>query len=519
MRGDSKKSLLQEIGQTGIVSSSRFIQDLRKEDLKMENRVCTVENMYLDDAVGNATDVTNIQVVSALAGGSFISSGSAASDVVAEFLNYNIRNLGYGTWMEAMATAATDIKYGFSMMNIVVKKAESGPYKGSYVLHKLAPRHPKSVYGWVFNKNNTELMGMVQKPMYVKDRDPSLKPYMPNIPYDSLIGGNRLSSKYPFISSDQMLHFRYNPTYDNPQGSSPYMQCYDAWVEKKLIEHYEVVGVSKDFGGVIIIRVPSELIDRANDPEKFPDEAREYEDIQIDAANLQQGKSTHIILTSDTDEKSGKPLYDLELRGLEGGGKQYKTEDLINQRRKAIYNNFGAGFLLLGQNGHGSNALAGTQMSTHDYYINQSVKWKEDVINNQLVPKILAANNIELSWKDVPKFIAEDPSKPDFDTISKVLMRTGSVELLTDKAVEGMYVAAGWSTDGLEEHLKKREDMKIESRAGESQGSSGTGNTQAGGAASTTNAENKSLVFDYETDKEIFLTDTATGNPLIIEKE
>ena len=521
MSGDNK-SLLKEIGQTGIVSASRFIQDLRKEDLKMENRVCTVENMYLDDAVGNATDVTNIQVVSALSKGGFKSSGSTISDTLAEFLDYNIRCTGYGTWMEAMATAATDLTYGFAIENIVMRKAKNGPYAGNYVLHKLAPRHPRSVYGWVFDKNNRDFLGVVQKPMLVKDLDPNLPSYMNSIPYGSLIGGNQLASKYPFIHRDQMLHFKYNPSFDNPQGSSPYLQIYDAWVEKKLIEHYEIVGVSKDFGGIVIIRVPSELIERANESEKYPEDAKEYQDIQIDAANLQQGKSTHIILTSDTDDK-GKPLYDLEFKGIEGGGKQYRTEELINQRRKAIYNNFGAGFLLLGQNGHGSNALAGTQMTTHDYYIDRSIKWKEDVINNQLVPRILAANNIQIgvhvSWKDVPKFIAEDPSRPDFDSISKVLQRGGSVELLTDKAVEQLYEAAGWNTDGLEEHLAKRREIKIESRAGESQGTSGTGDTQAGGSNSALNAENKSLVLDYETETEIVLVDTTTGSPLFINKK
>ena len=512
------RPLTREKGQPHIVTSSRFIIDQAKDDLKMPKRFCTYQNMMHDDAVANAVDVTNIQVVNALNKGEVKPKDTDRSRIAAEFLNYTIRNMRHGTWMEAMNTASTDLVNGFAILNIVLKKAEFGRYKGSFILDKLSPRDPSSIYGWVWDKNNRELKGAVQQPMLVKQREPKVGDFRNSIPLSSINGGFLRDSTYPFISTQQMLHFRHNPTYSNPQGESPLNACYDAWVEKKLIEHYEVVGVSKDFGGLVVIRVPSELIARANEPDKYPDAAAEYTQLQTDAANLQAGKSTHIVLTSDVDEFSKKFLYDLELRGIEGGGKQYKTEDIINQKRKSIYNVFGAGFLLLGQNGTGSNALAGSQMSNHDHYVQRCVDWKVDVINNQLLTRLLAANNIFLDFADMPTFVAADPSVPDLDTISKVLQRAGSVELLTDKAIESIYVDANWPTDGLEEHLKKRTEMNIESKSGESKGTSGTGSTQDGGSSSATNSENKSFEVDHETDDEVIAVDTKTGEPLFIKK-
>ena len=507
-----------EKGQPHIVTSSRYIKDQRKADLIMPKRFCTYQNMLYDDAVSNAVDVTNIQVVNAMNNGEVKPKGSQTSKAAAEFLNYCIRNMGYGTWLEAMNTASTDLINGFALENIVLKKAQFGKYKGSFILDKLSPRDPSSIYGWVWDKHNRELRGAVQQPMWVKQREPKMGDFRNSVPLSDINGGFLRDTRYPFISTQQMLHFRHNPTYNNPQGNSPLNHCYDAWVEKKLVEHYEVVGVSKDFGGLVVIRVPSELIERANDPVRYPDAASEYKQLQEDASNLQQGKSTHIVLTSDTDEVCKKYLYDLELRGIEGGGKQYSTENIINQKRKSIYNVFGAGFLLLGQNGSGSNALAGSQMSNHDHYVQRCIDWKVDVINNQLIPRLLAANDIYLDYKDMPTFTHNDPSDPDFDTISKVLQRGGSVELLTDKAIESIYEDANWSTEGLEEHLSKRTEMKMESRSGESKGSSGTGDSQAGGASSATNAENKSFEIDYETDDEIVAVDTKTGEPLFIKK-
>ena len=517
----TKRPYSGEVGQPHIVTSSRYIQDLRKTELAMPRRICTMQNMMYDDAVSNSVDVTNIQVVSALTKGEFVGKGSRRSKAAADFLNYAIRNITYGTWLEAINSAATDLIHGFSLQNIVLEKAKSGKYKGSYTIKKLSPRTQESLYGWVWDKHNRDLKGFVQKPMVQGQRNLSV-PFESNISLSSINNGVYSDGKYPFISADQMLHFRHNPTDNNPQGNSPLINCFDAFTEKKLVEHYQIVAVSKDFGtGLLVIRVPSELIERANDPTKYPEEYKEYVSLQQDAANLQQGKSTHIVLTSDVDDISKKPLYDLELKGIDGGTGSYSSEEIINQKRKSIYNVFGTGFLLLGQNGHGSNSLAGTQMTNHDYYIQRCIDWKVDVITNQLASRLLSVNGVHLDWKDFPEFIPNDPSKPDLDTLGKLLQRGGSVELLTNNAVESIYKAAGWDSEGLDELLEKREQMKMESRAGESQGSSGTGDTQAGGGNSVTNTENKSLEnfeVDYETDNQIVAVSTTTGEPMFIDK-
>jgi hypothetical protein len=308
-----------------------------------------------------------------------------------------------------------------------------------------------------------------------------------------------------------MLHFRHNPTNNNPQGDSPLTHVYDAWLEKKLVERYEVVGVSKDLGGAVVLRVPSELIDRANDPATYPNEAAEYSQLQKDAGALHAGESSYIVLTSDVDEVTKTPLFDFELKGIDGGGKQYNTSDIIDQKRKSIYNMFGTGFLLLGQSGHGSNALSSNQMTTHDYYVNRSVMWKTDVINNQLAPRLLAINNISLDWKDMPVFKAADPSKPDLDVISKVIQRAKSVGGMTPQALEALYKDAGWPTEGIEDLTFDDGDT---ARGGESGGTSGTGSSQGGktGGSNTNNSVSKQLVVDGDK-----LVDTITGKVVNLE--
>lgn len=498
---------LSEKGQPQILTSTRFIQDQRKVDLRMPKRLCTFDKMAEDDAVANSIDVTNILVTTALHNGEFVPrAGSQSSAIAAEFLNYAIRNLTSGTWLESINNSVSDLQYGFSLQNIVVETRTTGQFKGSKVLKKLSPRDQKSVYGWVWDKRLRDLKGFVQKPNRIQLREPKAREFENGILLSSISNGV-LRPRYPFIKTEQMLHFRHNPSNNNPQGDSPLTHIYDAWMEKKLVERYEVVGVSKDLGGAVVLRVPSELVERANDPITYPDEAAEYTQLQKDAGALHAGESSFIVLTSDVDESTKTPLFDFELKGIDGGGKQYNTSDIIDQKRKSIYNMFGTGFLLTGQSGHGSNALSSNQMTTHDYYVNRSVMWKVDVINNQLAPRLLAINNVQLDWKDMPVFKAADPSKPDLDVISKVIQRAKSVGGMTPEALERLYKDAGWPTEGIEDLNFDDGDT---SRGGESNGTSGTGNSQSGkssaSAANTNSSVAKQLVVDGDK-----LIDTKTG--------
>lgn len=503
-----------EVGQPRIVTSSHFIQETRKSELAMPTRLTTFDIMAEDDAVFNSIDVTNARVVGALWKGKFVGKKSQSSKIAAEFLNYCIRNMNYGTWLDAVNDSCTDLQYGFALQNIVIKKRNYGQFAGSRCLSKLSPRDQKSVYGWVFNKNESEVLGFVQKPSTLRNNDFARDGL-------SLLAAQRLQSiDYPFIRSEQLLHFRHNPKSINPQGNSPLMSCYGAWKEKKLIEKYEVVGISKDLGGCIVLRVPSSLIERANDPVNYPDEAAEYKALQEDAAKLHAGESSYIVLTSDVDDVTKTKLYDFELKGIEGGGKQYKTSDIIDQKRKSIYNVFGAGFLLLGQDSVGSYNLSSSAQSTHGAYVERCINQKVDVINNRLIPTLLAVNNVSLDWKDMPEFIPADPGEVDLDELGKFIQRTKSVNGLTKEALEYLYDRANLPTEGIDEIDFSD---KGKSRAGESEGTSGTGNSQQSTDASTVNAENggvsKNLILDRVEDDQIVLIDVESGSPIFINRE
>ena len=520
-----------ERGQPGIVtmSSIRYIQESRKTELEMPRLLCTCDTMTQDDAVSNSLTLTNLFVVSAMFNGGVGTgpSKSTRSQIAADFINYNLRNLEYGTWLDACQDMATDLKYGFSLLNIVAPIRTYGPYRGNRCLKKLAPRKQSSVYGWVWDKDFRDFKGFLQNRNLKQQK-------MYGVTGDNNWLGNlnqvnqmrQVKEGFPFIQREQLLHFTYNTTNSNPQGDTPLIHCYEAWLEKKLVERYELAGVTKNLGGIFIARVPPEIIEQANDPEhRYPEAELEYAAFQQDAADLHTGKNSFMIMTSQVDELSKKYLYDVKLLGVDGTISEVDTSAIIDQKRKSIYNLFGTSAMLLGQSNVGSNSLSTNLKSTHEYFVDNNVMQKVNVLNTQLIPRLLAINGVQLDWEDMPVFKAADPNKPDYDTLSKLAQRMGSSGTLTKEALKKVYGVLGWSEEGIDELHFDEEDS---SRGSEGNGNSGFGTGESGRDDSSANSENKSridsnrvdnYVIDHETEDEIIAINTTTNKTIFIHKE
>tara|TARA_R110002111_G_scaffold18810_1_gene45939 strand:+ start:27 stop:1526 length:1500 start_codon:yes stop_codon:yes gene_type:complete len=473
-----------ESGQPHIVDGHNFIRTQKKKDLQYPRFFCVAKEMYTNNApIHNAIDMTNVLQLSALDKGMVKSKGSAKSKEAADLVNYAIRNMSQGTWREAMNSACTDIIHGFSLLNMVFERRTYGKYKDKIVIKKLSPRTQSSVYGWVWDKNNRELKGVIQKPMIVSQRNATLGDYAAgNISLSNITNGFYKDSKYVYLKKESLLHFRFNPVDSNPQGQSPLIPCYDSFAEMTLVQQLELIGVQKDMSGVAVVKLPPELITKGSNPENVEDH-RNYNILLQGIQDASVGKKSTIILSSEVEPQSKAPHYDVQFKGIDGGGKQYSTSDIIDQRTKHIYNIYGAQFIILGQDGHGSNAQSSNQMTIHDYYIQRATDWKVDVIDNQLIPKLLAMNGIELDYEDMPYFETADPSKPDVESLGKLGSRLASAGIATLEGTKWIYTNIGLPTEGLE-------DIDFLNLGGSGGEGSGNRSSQKEGGGSDTNNEN-----------------------------
>lgn len=494
-----------EIGQPRLVKSSTFVTEEKNKDLQVPNLYHTVDQMMGDPAVSQPVTLNKRVRTNSTTFGVFEPPRkTSAAIALAEYANYMIHNMPKQTWFEAVNNMNTDVMYGFSLGELVTYRAKSGPYAGNLLLSHIGPRTPKSLYAWVWDEYERDVTHVIQKPMEKADFKlvNTRTQYLGNMvglrAYYNL--GNE--AKYPLIPIDKLLHIKYDPTFSDPQGNTPLKAAYAPWREKRIIEEYQVIGITRDFGGIPIIRVPSELLERANDPEnRYPADKEALLAIEQDAANTHAGRNAFFMMSSDLVEGSnGIYEYDIKLLGVDGSGKQFDISEIVKQKTTEIYNAFSMGHLILGQNGNTSSY----NLSTTGQSVSATVL-QGDLLNTALaiesiIPRILDADKksdgsprFEYDRRDLPRFRWKEINEINLDDLGKFLQRGKSVNGVTPEIVEEAFKRSPLGDVDLSGLYKLDYTDKGQSRASESNGTSGTGNSQSGGANSSTNTENKSM--------------------------
>lgn len=225
-----------------------------------------------------------------------------------------------------------------------------------------------------------------------------------------------------------------------------------------------------------------------------------------DLANWHSGDQSYMILPSDlTDNSTSSKAFDVKLLGIDGGGKQFDTKELITERQKAILNCFGAGFILLGQESVGSYALSETQQGLHSFFVEKDINFICEVFNKELIPQLLALNEIRLEDEDMPFLAPSEIDEEDKETNSKAIQRafaTGAIPLHPEVVNENLKklgyeyrLPEDMQEDGWQEYSEKYMPNST-SRSGDGMESglnSGVGGADGGsGNTSDTNSDNAS---------------------------
>ena len=492
---------LSEIGNPNIQNVSGYIFDNSKFDLQFPQSTETFRLMREDATIEAVFSIYESLIRKALYRGRFVPgpSRSEASRRFANYLNWNFRNLRDGyTWYKTITDMLSCYQYGFSVLEKVWERNYSTTHdQYRWKIAKMPPRPQSSISKWTFRGDNQTLRGLEQYPPRLSTRFGNFSPSDPT-------GTNNVANRR--IPIEKAVLCSWNSTGGNPQGRSPLVACYKYWKEKVLIENYEVVGFSKDMGGVIVLRAPTELINKAQDPNS--DEALTQQALLKDAANIHAGQQSYIFLPSDTQGSAGNGEYeyDFTLQGIEGGGKQYTSTDLINERKKAILDVFGAGFLNTGNEVAGSYNLVEGQIGIHAHLLEDHLLFYKDIIENQIVAQMAALNGLDFSDEDMPRWESGDINEYSPDEIGKLVQRTFSVGgfVKTKENIIEIHRRYGLDTTHMEEMTLEElmEAMAVddssESRAGESNGTSGTGTSQnaQGGDMNLENRSANKLISD-----------------------
>lgn len=412
---------MSEMGTLALSQIHLDSESMAPRELKWPHCVKTYYSMKQDESVAQGLNLKYMFIEKAFNTWRVVPrQDSAKSKQAADFVTWCLKNMDSGTVRQMARSAATFNEYGFSILEKVFTLVNEGKYAGKYKIKKLASRPQASLDSsepFTFVDGGKEIRSINQNPSYFKNSSGVMQMFYPDL-------SDRGKIEIPV---NKCLVFAYNATESNPFGESPLMGCYKAWREKILIQNYEVVAAAKDLGGIVELKIPSDVLNKAAlDPSSA--EAEFVTGLMRDAANAHAGEQSFFMLPSDVE--AGHELYKMTLKGVEGGGKQIDTTKLINVRHKAILDCLGAGFLNLGNDGVGSYALSEGKQSLHAHYVERDVDVIVEKINTDLIPQLLALNSIYLEDEDMPRFEAGEIEETDLNTFSAAVQRMGATGFL-----------------------------------------------------------------------------------------
>lgn len=414
-------------GTVAIEMVKQVVEVLKPYELSRSERLRTFQLMLLDDAVSSAFQANSVFIEKAFANYTIeFDNNSEKSSMAKDFLSWNLSNLKNQTIRSIARSAAEFKRDGLAPFEKVFERgygewATTPDGIPTWKLKKLNYIHPLTLHSsepFKIVDGGTRIESMQQTQGAFKNSGGM------NTNYSGMLSG------YLTIPIEKIVLMTYGSTDAQPFGNSPFEACYTAWREKVLLQDLTTVGVSKDLSGTPILTLPSNLLnDAATDPTSQAGVM--VEGLKKSMANLHAGDQASMILPSDTFSETGNGAREFDIRflGVDGTGKQFDLEALVEQRKKAIYNCFGAANLIAADSSGGYNQLEG-QTNLHNHFIERDIAVIEEAWNKNIIPQLFRMNEWDLTEEELPKLRAGELTPISLEEFSKMIQRIGAVGLL-----------------------------------------------------------------------------------------
>jgi hypothetical protein len=470
---------MSEIGTTGLkVSNDQILEEFRR-DLAWPACINTYKQMSYDSTI--AASISLIEMLLDRVDW-IIEEPTGATDAQkkrTEFIRGCMADMEH-SWRSFIKEAVSFIPYGFSFHEKVFRKRytkNGSKFNDGYVGWKKLPiRSQDTITKWRFSDDGRDFLGITQNLSLINN----------SYKFAKLIADGKNEIDIP---SDKLLNFTYNAKRGNPQGNSPLKGVFIAWKFRTNIEEIEAVGITRDMGGMPILKIPPIYMS----DDATPDQKAIYEYYKSVLRNIQNNVQAGLILPQAFDPESRNPLFTFELLGVTGG-KQYDTDKIIRRYDNKILTTLFTDFLKLGQDQVGSFALAGEKTNLMIMAVEAIAAEICDVINNDLIPQTFKLNG--WSETDYPKLTHEKLADTDIDAFSSAVQRVFSVNAVEmDRDIYNKVREEIFDLPPKAEDVPvKRENLPdVGSRAGDGMKTAGPGTSKSpsGGDKSVSNKENK----------------------------
>ena len=295
--GIPRISGMSEIGTPGLKVVGKQILEEPDKAFRMPNRIKTVQQMSTDATIAAALQFYTVMLARVPYKIVPPVGATPKQKEQAKFIASCFDDMD-SSMFSTIVSILSYLRYGFSVHEKVYKVRRKGKSKyddGLVGLAGLKPRAQSTLYGWEFSEDGREITAFIQTAN--------------NIQY-----GDRYSNLAVFkqptpIPREKFLLFSSCPENGNPEGTSILRGAYTSWKKKCEIEDQEVIGISRDLGGLLKLTVPAAYLDPNADAGKKA-AADEFKRV---LRNVSTGEQSGILLPSDKDEVTKGDLFGAEL--------------------------------------------------------------------------------------------------------------------------------------------------------------------------------------------------------------
>ena len=470
-----------------IETVRKIVELLKPWELSSSNRFKTYQQMLTDPDIFSSIESRQTAIETAQSNATLeYDENSERSVYLYNWLKHCLANMKSTT--RSIGRSASEVVFnGVAPFELSTRLETKGEFVGTYVIDDVTYIDPLTLD----TIKPLEIVEGGRDIKYIRQRADAFKDSSGNI-----------KSMYFATGNSKDIDFRkvgmvsYGASQSRPLGTSSFDAAYVPWREKNLIQDYLLVGIQKDLAGTPVLRIPNQLFDDAKDTSS--DAYKTIEQLKTQMASLHSGDQAFMILPSDTfsENGSGVQLYDIQFQGVTGNSKNFDLVQIIEQKKKTIYQVLGASHLITGENGGGSYNLQEGKANIQANYAERDNILINEMWNKKFIPLLLRLNGFtDEKTSDIPVYIHGDVQELSIEEWSKGVQRVQKFLPVTPKVANAMLkklkipykVDPDMPQEEFEELLLM---LGVQTREGESEGSSGVGDTQAGGANSSLNADN-----------------------------
>lgn len=320
-----------------------------------------------------------------------------------EFVDGCMRDMSH-TWEELVAEVLSELTYGWSYFE-VVHKIRRGPgesdgrYRsrfddGRIGWRKIAIRAQESLEHWEI-EDDGGIRGLHQRPL-----------------------GGTGGGATVFLPIERCLLFRPKAPRNSPEGRSLLRTAYRPWKFGKRLEELEAIGIERDLAGFPVFEVPWTWLDTSK---RTAAQAAIVNSLHDLVQQIRRDEREGAVIPAEMENVSGKQVASgFKFRLMNSGGQRTILPDTaIRRHQSRMAMTLLAQWLLLGQDKHGSFALADSNTNLFAVALGAILDSIAAVFNDYAIPRLMTANGVDESlW---PRLTHGDVEDVDLKAISEAI--------------------------------------------------------------------------------------------------